>query len=125
MVRRFTDQQLIDVVTINPNLTQTQLAAVFECGVSTISYNARRLVKAGKLIQQADNNGVYHYTVPTQELKVQVQTVKEVVEVNTFDQWMEEVKSEIRGELDKKVRDYLNRQYMQIMGTLCSDLNIL
>lgn len=134
--RKFTDEQLVNAVKQHQNITQADLAKVMDCSVTTISNNIRHIVKEGRLIQTADNYGVYHYDVPAQEVPVTVHTVEKVIEVPKVvevpfevpvDQtkiWINEVRQEIRRELDAKVRSYLNNLYLKMMQTLTQELGL-
>ena len=130
MRKIFTDEQLIAAIDQNPGITQTDLAVKFNCSTGTISANTRRLVKTGKLVQTADGLGIYHYDVPKEELKVTTQTVEKIVEVEVpvmvdrTAQWISEIKAGLKADLDRKVRDYLNIQYLQIMNDLTAELGL-
>lgn len=128
--RKFTDEQLINAVAQNQNITQPQLAEILNCSVSAVSNNIRRIVQEGLLVQKADNNGVYHYEVPEQKRPVTVHTIQKVVEIPLevpVDQtkiWINEIKADLKRDLDVKVRDFLNKQYKRMIGELTAELGL-
>ena len=120
MKRKLTDELIIRTVKNHPNQTQTQLAELMDCSNTTVSNNISKLVNEGKIRQEVDINGVYHYTMPeykfTCELPVKV--------VDTHNKFVQELKAEFRANLDKRVRAYLNEQYKKIMADLIQDLGL-
>lgn len=122
MRRKLTDDLIITTVTHHPNQTQTQLADLMDCAQTTVSSNIRKLVDAGKIRQEVDTNGVYHYFIPEYKFKCEV-PVKQVI-IDTHEKFINDLKAEFRASLDKSVRDYLNEQYKKIMIELTQDLGI-
>ena len=82
------------------------------------------------MIQTADNDGVYHYDVPERKLPVTVHSVPKVVTIvsevpiDLTKSWIKEIKAELKLDIDGKVREYLNKQYLRIMEELNAEFGI-
>ena len=125
MRKKLNREIIMDAVMTNPNKTQAQLATIMGCAQSTVSKYIRELVDNGDIHQTVDTSGVYHYSIPEQPIVIE-QPIKQIepIIIDGYEKFMTDVKNQMRTELDKRVRTYLNEQYVKMMKKLVEDLSL-